>query len=102
MGGGGHTFSSENTVLVKFAYLFGLKCCFSFRGKYLRLKHSNKIDKVHFLCMMRVLFFMSYSFGSHFVYPIGKMLAISDPLFALILPTKFRINWPWCLGEVVI
>ena len=37
--------------------------------------------------------------GGHSVFPIGMILAIFDLQVTQMLPTKFRVNWPFCSGE---
>ena len=39
--------------------------------------------------------------GSHFGFCIGTIFIIFYLQVALIFPTKFRVNWPLGLGEVV-
>ena len=42
---------------------------------------------------------MDFQDGRHVRLPIGTILAISDLQVTLMLPTKFRVNWPFGSGE---
>ena len=37
--------------------------------------------------------------GINLRFPVGRILAISDLQVAPILPTKFRVNWPFSSGD---
>ena len=37
--------------------------------------------------------------GSHLGFLIGMILAIYDLQVTAMLPTKFKVNWPFCWGE---
>ena len=37
--------------------------------------------------------------GGHLGFPIGTILAIFDLQVTLMLPSKFRVKWPFSLGE---
>ena len=37
--------------------------------------------------------------GGHFGFTIGTILAIFDLQVTSMLPTKFRVNWPFGSGE---
>ena len=39
--------------------------------------------------------------GGHLGFPIGRILVIFDLQVTPMLPTKFRVNWPFGLGEEV-
>ena len=43
----------------------------------------------------RKLDFQDSCHGGHLRFPIGMILAIFDPQVTLMLPTKFRVNWPF-------
>ena len=38
--------------------------------------------------------------GGHLGFLIGKILAFFDLQVTLMLPTKYRVNWPRGVGEV--
>ena len=38
--------------------------------------------------------------GGHLEFPIGTILAIFDLQVTLMLPTKYRVNWPRGVGGV--
>ena len=38
--------------------------------------------------------------GGHLEFPIGMILAIFDLQVTLMLPTKYRVNWPRGVGGV--
>ena len=42
---------------------------------------------------------IAFQDGGHRGYLIGMTLAVFDPQVALILPTKFQVNWPIGSGE---
>ena len=37
--------------------------------------------------------------GTHLGFPIGKILASFDLRVTMILPTKFRVDWPLLSGD---
>ena len=37
--------------------------------------------------------------GGHLGFPIGTILAIFDLQVTLMLPSKFRVKWPFSSGE---
>ena len=38
--------------------------------------------------------------GGHLGFPIGTILAVFDLQVTLMLPTKYRVNWPGGVGGV--
>ena len=49
---------------------------------------------------MRKIDFQDGSHGGHLRFPIGRILAIFDLQVILMLPTKYRVNWPRGVGGV--
>ena len=47
---------------------------------------------------MRKIDFQDGGHGGHLGFPIGTILAIFDLQVTLMLPTKYRVNWPRGVG----
>ena len=85
---GGHLGFLIGTIYL--FWIYKLPQCFvpSFKSISLSIqKKKRKID------------FQDGGHGGHLVFPIGTILNIFDLQVTLMLHTKFRVNWPFGLGE---
>ena len=48
----------------------------------------------------RKIDFQDGGHGDHLEFPIGTILAVFDLQVTLMLPTKYRVNWPRGVGGV--
>ena len=85
---GGHLGFQIGTILTIFLFKSHLNASYQVLGLMVQEK-KRKIN------------FQDDRHGSHLGYPIGTILYILDLQVTPMLPTKFRVNWPRGVGEVV-
>ena len=84
--------STQNNFTFFFFLIYKLPQCFlpSFESAGLSVQEKKrKID------------FQDGGNGGHLGFSIGTILAIFDLKITLMLPTKFRVNWPFSSREEV-